>query len=224
MTNADDEYKEAIFLLCKKFIDEEEFPDRFKETVLNMIWKKKGSAATLKNNRFIHLKHHLARLCESLAFNKSKSQIFQKSSKYQIGGQSGHSPEEHVFSLKSLMALKEFEGKGVILNLVDIVSFFDREDIVDVIEALESMEVNKKVLRIWYKLNEDTKISVKTSVGRTEMVDVGALVGQGSGGAAIGSQAMIDISLKNYLGGSTDEIYYGEVRVESAAFQDDILE
>ena len=85
------------------------------------------------------------------------------------------------------------------------------------------MEVNKKVLRIWYKLNDDTKITVKTSVGLTEMTDVGALVGQGSGGAAVGSQAMVDIGLKNYLSGSTDEIYFGEVRMESAAFQDDIL-
>ena len=85
------------------------------------------------------------------------------------------------------------------------------------------MEVNKKVLRIWYKLNEGTKIAVKTSVGRTEMTEVGALVGQGSGGAAVGSQAMVDIGLKNYLSGSIDEIYYGEVRVESAAFKDDIL-
>ena len=124
LTKADEDYQDAIFLLCKKFIEEEEFPDMFKETLLYMIWKRKGSAATLKNNRFIHLKHHLARLCESLVFSKSKDQIFEKSTKYQIGGQSGHSPEEHVYSLKSLIGLKEFEGEGVILNLVDIVSFF----------------------------------------------------------------------------------------------------
>jgi hypothetical protein len=173
---ADEDYKAAIFLLCKKFIDEEEFPDLFKETLLIMIWKKKGSAQTLKNNRFIHLKHHLARFSEALVFNKSKSHIFNKSTKYQIGGQSGHCPEEHVFSLKSLIGLKHSQGDGVILNLVDIVSFFDREDIVDVLEALESMQVNKKVLRVWYKLNDETKISVKTSVGQTEKTDVGALV------------------------------------------------
>ena len=69
----------------------------------------------------------------------------------------------------------------------------------------------------------DTKITVKTSVGRTETEDVGVLVRQGSGGAAVGSQAMVDIGLEKYFGGSRDEIYYGDVRVESAAFQDDIL-
>ena len=120
----------------KKFIDKEEFPDMFKETLLYMIWKKKGSALTLKNNRFIHLKHHLARLSEALVFNKSKYQIFDQSTKYQIGGQSGHSPEEHVFSLKSLIGLEESLGEGVILNLVDIIWFFDREDILDVVKDL----------------------------------------------------------------------------------------
>ena len=44
VTKADDDYKAAIFLLLKKFIDKEEFPDMFKETLLYMIWKKKGSA------------------------------------------------------------------------------------------------------------------------------------------------------------------------------------
>ena len=34
---------------------------------------------------------------------------------------------------------------------------------------------------------------------------------------------MVDIGLKNYLSGSMDKIYYEEVRMESAAFQDDIL-
>ena len=110
------------------------------------------------------MKHHLARTCEALVFSQAKDRIFDKSTKYQIGRQSGHSPEEHVFSLKSLMGLMEHMDEEVILNLVDIVSFFDREEILDVIEALEEMDVNRKVLKLWYKLNENTEISVKTSL------------------------------------------------------------
>ena len=106
------------------------------------------------------MKHHLARICEAMAFESSKSHIFEQSTVYQIGGQSGHSPEEH----KSLMGLMEYMGEGLILNLVDIIAFFDREEILDVIEALEDMEVNKKVIRLLYKLNEKTEIKVKTSV------------------------------------------------------------
>ena len=119
--------------------------------------KTKRPSTNLYKKTFKHLKHHLARLSEALVFNKSKRQIFNKSTKYQIGEQSGHCPEEYVFSLKSLIGLKHSQGDGVILNLVDIVSFFDMEDLVDVSEALESMQVTKKVLRVWYKLNVRTK-------------------------------------------------------------------
>ena len=222
ITKADEAYRSALFLVCKKFIDLEEFPDSFSETVLHMVWKKKAAAEILKNNRFIHMKHPLARTCEALIFNQSKKDIFEQSSIYQIGGQSGHAPEEHVFTLKSIIGLMQSKGKGLILNLVDIISFFDREEIIDVIEALENMKVNKKVLRLWYKLNNNTEIRVKTSVGMTESAQVGALIGQGSGGAAVGSQAMVDMGLRQYLAGSADEFYNGDVRVESAAFQDDI--
>ena len=89
-------------------------------------------------------------------------------------------------------------------------------------DTLEEMKVNKKACRVWYKLNEETEIVVKTAVGMTECKKVGALVGQGSSGAAVVSQAMIDLGLKQYFSSSSDEMYYGSVRVESAAFQDDI--
>ena len=102
-------------------------------------------------------------------------------------------------------------------------SFFDREDIKDVMAAMEEMGVNRKAARVWYRLNEKTEIKVKTAVGLTETVEGGALVGQGSSGAAVASQAMIDCGLREYFAGSADEAYYGKVRFESAAFQDDIL-
>ena len=116
----------------------------------------------------------------------------------------------------------EARGWGFILTLIDIISFFDREDILDVIETYEKMDVNKKAVRLWYKLNDQTEIQVKTAVGMSDTAQVGPLVGQGSGLAAVGSQAMVDFGLKEYFGGSRDEFYYGKVRIETAAFQDDI--
>merc|ERR1719509_344437 len=87
---------------------------------------------------------------------------------------------------------------------------------------MEEMGVKKKAARLWYKLNERTEIRVKTAVGLTERAEVGALVGQGSAGAAVASQAMVDEGLRQYFSGSADEIYYGRVRFETAAYQDDI--
>ena len=128
-------YQEAIFELCKFFIMKEDFPDKFQKTVLHMIKKKGGRAEILKPNRFIHMKEGLARTCEALVVSKIKQPLLDQSTIYQIGGQTNHSLEEHVFTLKSLMGLMEYMNEGVILTLVDIISFFDRENILDIMET-----------------------------------------------------------------------------------------
>ena len=105
-----------------------------------MIWKLKGPAELLKNNRFIHMKDGFwPRTCEALAVNKMKDCILTSSSKYQVGGQPGHSPEEHIFTIKSIWAMLIKENSGMILTLVDIISFFDRENIYDVMQTLDDI-------------------------------------------------------------------------------------
>ena len=138
-------------------IDIEEFPTQFRKTLLNMIWKQKGPAEVLKNNRFIHLKeHYLPRTVEAMVVNKMKDDILSKSTVYQVGGQPGHSTDEHIFAIKSLMEMMVMSDRGMIFMLVDIISFFDRENIYDVMATLYEMGVNRKAARLWFKLNKGT--------------------------------------------------------------------
>jgi hypothetical protein len=88
----------------------------------------KGPAEILKNSRFIQMKEGFwPSTCEALVTNKMKDTILESSSMYQVGGQPGHAPEEHIFTIKSLWAMLEKEGSGMILTLVDIISFFDEK-------------------------------------------------------------------------------------------------
>ena len=139
-----------------------------------------------------------------------------------MGGQPGHSIEEHLFSIKSLIELLESRGSGMIFTLVDLVSFFDRENIYDVIATLNEVGVNRTASRLWLKLNQNTEISVKTSAGMTDTAFVGDVIGQGTAGAALVSQLNLDYGMKSYFSGSGDEVYYGSVRCEYFAYQDDI--
>ena len=74
-----------------------------------------------------------------------------------------------------------------------------------------------------YKLNEGTEIAVKTAGGLSETAVVGDCIGQGTAGGALVSQANLDHGLKMFFGNSNEEIYYGEVRVQPLAYQDDVL-
>jgi hypothetical protein len=213
-------YKEAMFKLCKYMIEKEDFPISFRKTLLNMIWKRKGPADILKNNRFIHTKEHfLPRTCEAIVTNKMKPCILEKSSMYQVGGQPGHSPEEHIFSIKSVWKMLEMEDKGLIITLIDIVAFFDKENIYDVMQTLSDIGVNKKAARVWFKLNEKTEISVKTGSGVSETAYVGDVIGQGTAGAALVSQVNLDQGLQQYFGNGVEDLEYGAVKVQPLAYQ-----
>ena len=61
-----------------------------------------------------------------------KPAILAASSKYQVGGQPGHSAEENIFIIMSLLALVVVTGQGFILSLVNLVAFFDKEQLLDV--------------------------------------------------------------------------------------------
>ena len=116
----------------------------------------------------------------------------------------------------------EHSGDGMVFTLVDIIAFFDRENIVDVMDTLSEIGVNKKAARLFFKLNEGTEIAVKTAGGLSETAVVGDCIGQGTAGGAIVSAANLDQGLKQYFNDSKDEVYFGNVRLQPVAYQDDL--
>ena len=52
--------------------------------------------------------------------------------------------------------------------------------------------ISGKLYRLWYKLNKNTKIRVKTAFGVSNLEDVGETIAQGSFGGAIISAANLD--------------------------------
>ena len=62
----------------------------------------------------------------------------------------------------------EMMAMGLIITLVDIEAFFDKESIYDVMQTLCDIGVNEKAARVWFRLNEGTEIKVKTGVGMSD--------------------------------------------------------
>ena len=231
LIKAGERYKYAMYKYCKRIIDSEEIPESFKRTILYMLWKMKGQPNVLKQNRFLHMKQVLVRTVDSLVVAKMKEPLVSSSSIFQVGGLPGHSIMEHLLSFKTILARMEEIGEGLIFFFVDIVSFFDREDIYDCLETLEEIKVNKKARRMWYLLNKDTRIVVKTAFGTTEEAYVGDCLAQGTSGAGLISAANLDRGLQKFFNKKEDEdedddqngiMKYGKVRIQPMAYQDDI--
>ena len=222
LLKAGERYKDAMFLLCKRMIDDEEFPSSFRKTILHMIGKRSGLQCILKNNRFLHMKQVLCRSIDALVVDKMRPPLINSATIYQLGGLPGHSILEHLITLKMIMARVEDIGIGIIFLIVDIMSYFDKEDIYDCLETMETLKVNKKAARLWFKLNQDTEVAVKMPCGMTETAKVGDCLAQGTSSAGLVSQANLDHGLNRYFSGSKDVLCYGGIRIQPLSFQDDI--
>ena len=218
-----DGFKEAVYRLSKRMLEEEVFPPSFEDTTLHQIYKGRGKKEVLSNSRYIHSKEWLPRLSEGMVVEAMKEVILKKSSPYQIGGQPGHMPQEHIFSVKSILAKYCMQGMMVMLQAYDISKFFDKETLPDVMNTLNEVGIDGKAYRTWSLLNSNTNIRVKTGVGYTDWSQEGAMIGQGTGGGALVSQLNLDRGVVDMFSGSEDEVRYGSVRVLPLMFQDDIM-
>ena len=94
--------------------------------------------------------------------------------------------------MKSVISKYRKEGKLVIIQTSDISKFFDKESLYNAILTCYKRGADPKACRLWYKLNEDTQIRVRTGAGLTDYSGAGALVGQGTMGGALVSQGVLD--------------------------------
>ena len=104
------------------------------------------------------------------------------------------------------------------------VIFFLKEMIKDAILTCYSRGADPKACRLWYKINEGTRITVRTEAGMSKFANVGTVVGQGTLGGALVSQAVLDREIsEQFAPGGEDELTYGSVPMAPFIFQDDVL-
>ena len=153
-----------------------------------------------------------------------KRPLIEGSSVFQIGGQPGHRSEELMFVLKSLVARLRKQGKMVILQAYDISKFFDKERIEDAAITCLNRGADPKAVRLWVKLNQNTKIQVWTGAGMTKKANVGAVVGQGMLGGALASQGVLDEAVMEHLPpGEPSQMEYGDVSMAPLMWMEDFI-
>ena len=105
---------------------------------------------------------------------------------------------------------------------IDLISFFDREGLQDCVDSLKEINVNNKAIRIWYQMNRDTTIKIKTPVGDTKERFVGDCVAQGTISAALVSANNLDRGLVKNFKDCENTVKYGNINILPLAYQDDI--
>ena len=92
----------------------------------------------LKGKRYIHLKKEVPKFFEHIVTSAAKPKIVENMSPFQIGAVPGHRSQEHLFSVKSVIAMLEEHDEAGAIQLFDLVAFFDCEMLEDVLGELYS--------------------------------------------------------------------------------------
>ena len=87
-------FKFALFMFINRMYRNEEFPEDSLVTFLTKIWKKKGSQALLKNNRFIHSKEPITKLLEKCVVMLVADMIDRATPQLQAGSRKGRSTRD----------------------------------------------------------------------------------------------------------------------------------
>ena len=119
-------FQHYTYLLGKRIKEEESFGKKFGETTLYNIFKGKEKKTDLESFRFIHSKLYFPRTVEAVVVDGMKEDILKGLSCYQIGVQSGHSSQEHLFTVKSVICKVTKDNEAVIGGIHDIKKFFDK--------------------------------------------------------------------------------------------------
>ena len=222
ITEGGESLKAALFNLCKTAWKSEILPTRWSESRLVQLYKGTGSRQELSNYRFIHLKDEFQKIFGHLVLANAKEKLFRNMSKFQIGSRPGHRVQEHLFTIKSVIALYLKYDGSIILSMWDVKNFFDSEHLPDCMNELFKNEIRGKIYRLVYKMNENTRIRVQTPVGLSDEKYVGESVGQGTVDGAVISAVSLDNGVEDFFKHSEHEVNYGGIVLRPLLYQDNV--
>ena len=182
----------ALFDLFSSVWKHEIIPKEWQNSTLVQLPKTSSRVNSLDLMRFIHCKSQVTKFYGLIVINQAKDTLISNMSRYQIASKPGHRASEHLFMVKSAMALLEQRKDAAIFKAWDLKKFFDSEALEDVMRELYNSNIKGKVYRMIFKMNENIRVRVKTPVGMTDYANTGMGVGQGSIDGAINSAVSID--------------------------------
>ena len=198
-------------------------PDSWRDTVIIQSYKGKKDRKDLDNVRNLHTKSEIQKVFSHIVTSEIKPIITDNLTEYQIGAIPGHKPEEHLFTLKSVLALKEKNGEAIGIEFLDLSKYFDKENLVDVLAELKKANVDDKHYNLVYELNKDTRVTVRTAVGDSESVETAETVAQGSIEAGIISSNSLSKGVDEFFASSSCDSFYGSLRLLPQSYQDDLF-
>ena len=198
--------------------NQQKIPLQWMRMKIATMYKKKGSMKMLINQRGIFLTPVISKVFEKL-IKARITEIVAKVTKLQAGSRSGRMTMDQTFLLRGAVNHSIYMNKPLFITMYDFRQCFDKIWLEDALITLWKLGVRDDMLKLISILNEKSEVVVKTSVGETEMFELGPNAKQGTVlGPILSSASIAECCQEQKQGGVT----IGSTVIRSLAYVDDL--
>ena len=195
-----------------------QIPETWRQVLITMIYKNKGSRLDLEKYRGIFLTVTVSKLFERMLQVRMQSNL-EKVSHCQAGSRLGKSGADNLFLLRSSIDHSKYMNNCLYITTYDFRQAFDSLWLQDTILVLERLGINRHFLKLVYEMNSKAVVQVKTPYGLTKPIEVSDIVKQGG---ILGSP-MCSATTGEYCQANKG-ITIGTATISTLAFVDDIAD
>ena len=214
---------ENILNMLNYFWMNEKLPRKLLELDVKSMYKGKGKRSDLGNQRGVFMANTVMKIYEKMIYSRINKIIENKGfTEAQAGGRKGRSTCDQLFILRTIMNHYKYKNKELYIEFLDLVKAFDKMILKGVLIDLWKIEVRGRCWRNIYHINKKTDITIKTPFGRTEKMEIGETLKQGSVLASTLAALHTDTVNRLFNNAGTG-IWYGNEKINLLLFQDDIV-
>ena len=155
-----EEGMEALFSLCHRIWQTEEFPEEWKRSIILPIHKKKDKLQC-DNYRGISLLCHSQKLMASVILQRIKARTEEILSEAQAGFRTGRSTIDQLFSLRLLSEKYHEYGRDLYICYVDFQKAFDSVWRKGLWQVMRHLGYDNKIIRLLESMYRSTVSSVR---------------------------------------------------------------
>lgn len=208
----------ALLQVLNSVKNSRKIPEKWRNVLVTMIYKNKGSHMDLEKYRGIFLTVIVSKLFELLLKKRMKPSL-EKISLFQTGSRDGKGPPDMLFLLRGCIDHSKYMNKSLYITSYDFRQAFDSLWLQDSILTLRRLGVEDYILKLIYELNRKAIVQVKTPFGLTEPAEVIDIVKQGT---ILGS-SLCSASTGEYCQVNKG-VTVGDLQIATLAYVDDIYD
>ena len=196
-----------------------EIPEQWNYVDISTIYKNKGKMKDLKNQRGIFLTAVAYKLFEKLMVNRMED-VTKRINLLQAGGRKNRSTCDQTFIMRCLINHALYIGKKLYITCYDYKQCFDKLWLQEAVLSMHKLGLSNEYANLILKLNETSKISIKTPFGKTERFEEKFITKQGTvlGPTLCGCSLGECLDVLEGEGGAS----IGAVTIPALAFVDDM--